>query len=471
MPRRPGPKNPTEPHALTAASVAALPITGRPYTVRDTSLGGFAVDVGGRGTKTFTLDYRVKGDRKARRVTLGRFPDVTPDHAREAARQVKAKATAPDAPVDVQAVNKANAEKRAAAAAVAREARTRTVNALADRFMTHAALRLKPSTLALYRWLLDRHIRPAVGARVAAEVTTAHLTDFHATLAETPTTANQCIRLLSTIFRFAERAGERPKGSNPATDVVRFTESLTERYLQPHELSALLRALDTAERDGLPAAPWRQRPVTAKTMKHAPPPKPEKRNVARGTVLPANPIAVAALRLLVLTGARKAEVLSLRWADVDLSRHVLTLSDTKTGRSVRPISAAAAAVLASVPRIIGSPFVFPGASGTAPVRDVSRLWDAVRHAAGLDVRLHDLRHTAASLMLQRGATLAEVGRAIGHASPRTTQRYAAIADAGAQRAADLLGDAVSAAASAPVASVTPLSARRTGQATRTRARG
>jgi integrase len=183
---------------------------------------------------------------------------------------------------------------------------------------------------------------------------------------------------------------------------------------------------------------------TGATAKHRP-------RVGVETPLPANPVAVAALRFALLTGMRKREVLGLRWAEVDRGAGLLRLDATKTGRSVRPLSAAARGVLDSLPRIVGAPFVFPSPRDPMrPMTNVERLWDAVRHSAGLDgTRLHDLRHTAASTMLQAGATLAEVGRALGHTSSRTTERYAHISDDGAQRAADLLGAAVARAAAAP----------------------
>jgi hypothetical protein len=150
---------------------------------------------------------------------------------------------------------------------------------------------------------------------------------------------------------------------------------------------------------------------------------------------------------------RRNEVLGLRWSEVDRERGLLELGQTKTGRSVRPLSPEALAVLTGCPRVVGSPYVFPSPRDPRrPLAGLARLWDAVRHAAGLagadgaPVRLHDLRHTAASMMLQGGASLAEVGRALGHASSAATARYAFISDAGAQRAAAVLGAAVTAAA-------------------------
>lgn len=447
MPRRPSSAPASGPLSLTAASVAALPVTGRAYTVRDTSLPGFAVDVGGSGKKTFTLDYRVKGDRTKRRMTFGSFPTVKPEQARKAAMVAKGAASLGTDP--------AQARKQQAAARVnerlmvkaALEARTKTVKWIADRFMADAKNRVATSTYKQYEWLLEERILEPIGEIALADVTTATIAKLHSSLHGTPTAANHCVRLLSTIFRYAERLGERPRGSNPATDVPRYKESLKERFLKPEELQALIKALDTAALVGLSAAPERQRKYNAETAKHAPPPKPGKKNIARGQALKANPTAIAAIRLLILTGARKSEILELEWSEVDLSRNLLLLSDSKTGRSTRPLSPDAVAILKALPKVEDAKYVFGSPTNpTEPIADISRIWDAIRHAAKLrEVRLHDLRHTAASMMLQAGATTAEVGRAIGHASSRSTQRYAHINDAGAQRAAGLLANAVKAA--------------------------
>ena len=441
------------PHALTATSVRDLPVTGRPYSVRDTREGGFAVAVGGSGKKSFTVDFRVSGDRTKRRMVLGSFPAVTPEQARKQASLVKVDA-------QLRGVDQAKERKEAAVARrveqlaarearlSAREANAKTFKVCADRFMSDSAQRLRPTTAKLYKWLLEKHIFEAFGSRPIAAISSSDVATFLGGTTRKETVTNQCRRLLSTVFNYAERLGDRPQGTNPTRGVERPRERLKERYLKHDELERLLTALDAAESTGLPAAPWRQREVDEKHKKHAPAPKPGKKNVARGEVLPANPSAVAALRFLLLTGARKSEVLNLKWSEVDLSRRIMMLEETKSGRSNRPLSPKAIAVLESVPCVESSTYVFCGGAVTAsgdpaPLRDISRLWDAVRHAAGLDeVRLHDLRHTAASLMLQGGASLAEVGRAIGHTSSRTTQRYAFISDDGAQRAVRLLDEAV-----------------------------
>ena len=445
---------------LTDASVKRLPIPTLPEGVAKKAMGsavrdyfdrdvtGFHVRCSPSGRKTFALAYSMRDTGTRRRFIIGDYPALTADDARMLARQ---RLNEVASGIDPQAVRD---QKRANAA--------HTVTQLSTAFLAVRAL--KDSTRTLYDQLFRLHILPKLGEMAVVDVTTDDIARMHATLHTHKATADQCVRLLATLFRYAEKTGARPKGTNPATDVDRYGEHLKERYLQPHELAALIRALDTAETTGLPAAPERQRKANPKTAKHAPPPKPGKKNVARGTVLKANPTAVAALRLLLVTGARKSEVLGLQWKDVDKTAKVMILGETKTGRSVRPLSPIALEILESVRRVVGSPYVFTSPTNTRkPLGDPSRLWDAVRLAADLqDIRLHDLRHTAASMMLQAGATLAEVGRAIGHKSARSTQRYAAMNDAGAQRAATLLSTAVTAASATPETPVTPLPVKSVG---------
>ena len=136
---------------------------------------------------------------------------------------------------------------------------------------------------------------------------------------------------------------------------------------------------------------WRRGPPRSRAP--APQKKPQNRPKGADTPKPATPLAVAAIRLLVLTGCREGEILSLRWDAVDLERGFLRLADTKTGKNVRPLGAAAAEVLGRLPRLQGSPFVFPGARRSVHLKDLKRLWYAVRHAAGLEeLRIHALRH-------------------------------------------------------------------------------
>jgi len=402
-------------------------------TYRDTKSPGLLCLVSPSGRKTFALRYRQHGTGKPRKVTLGQFPGLSVEGARRKAERLLGRIHDGADPV---------AERRAGRAAG-------TVAELGEHYLNASAGRLKPSTVRLYRDLLRLHIGPALGALPVGDVQARHVQAMASRMKDTPTAANQALRLCSTLFRFAMRRGDRR--DNPAQFVTRYKEQLIERYLSAAEIAAIGRALDKAAERGLPPAPrYRRAGAEDQHRKHTP--------KAALEPLPANPYAVAALRFLLLTGMRKREALELRWDAVDRERKRIQLGDSKTGRSIRPLTDAALAVLDSVPRIVGSAYCFPSpVDARHPLRDVAKLWYAVLHEAGLKgIRIHDLRHTAASMALQHGASLAEVQRMLGQRSVRAAARYAHIADAGALNAAERAVAGISAALALPVVPAQPL---------------
>ncbi len=209
--------------------------------------------------------------------------------------------------------------------------------------------------------------------------------------------ATKTVGVLSAIFTFAVDRGLRP--DNPAQGVKTFKTQNAERFLSAEELSRLGEALSGAEKEG------------------------------------ANSFAIAAIRLLALTGARKSEILSLRWErDSDGSGHVdfdhscLHLLDSKTGSKRMPLGAPALELLANLPRIEGNLYVFPGNAGGHFV-GIQKVWNQIRRRAGLDdVRIHDLRHSYASTAVASGDSLYLVGKVLGHQQASTTQRYAHLSD-------------------------------------------
>jgi integrase len=171
--------------------------------------------------------------------------------------------------------------------------------------------------------------------------------------------------------------GIRPKNSNPAHEVEPFKEHSRERFLSATEVGRLGEALTKAEKRGiLPAPSLRLGTKRADKAKHRP--------KSADKPIPANPLAVAAIRFLLLTGWREGEALGPKWSDLDLEHGRATLTDTKTGKSQRAIGAPARLLLSNLPRLKDAVYVFPGASAKAPLKDISRLWYAVRHAAQLE---------------------------------------------------------------------------------------
>ena len=374
--------------------VAALKV-GRDTVFWDRELTGFGVRAYPSGGKVYVAQARGPGGPK--RVTVGRHGVVNADEARRRAALIIARVKAGEEPVP-----EAMAAKPANGPAVAD---------LAARYLEeHMAVRCKPKTAETARTVVDRHIVPALGRLPLAAVERAHVTDLHHGLCDTPAMANMVVATLSHMYTLAEGWGMVPEGTNPCRSVAKYPARRRERFLTDAEFDRLGRVLDEAE--------------------------------ARGG---ASPGAVAAIRLLMLTGCRKNEILTLRWEDVDLGTGELRLADTKTGPRAVPISSAAVRLLAGLPRRTGDPWVIPGWRPGTHLRAVDGAWRTVRARAGLaDVRLHDLRHSFASRALALGESLPMIGRLLGHTQVETTARYAHLARDSVREAAARVAESIAA---------------------------
>jgi integrase len=242
-------------------------------------------------------------------------------------------------------------------------------------------------------------------------VTRAHVAKLHRSIgARTPVTANRVVTLISGLYSWAASVGEVPEDLHPAKGVGRYREEGCERYLSLEEF----RRLGVAMRDAEKGLPWTVDEVKP-TAKHAR--KPENRFTQ------VSPFAIAAIKLLLLTGCRLREILNLQWEHVDFDRGMLFLRDSKTGRKPVLLSPHALAVLEGIPRL--GRFVIVGADPDSPRHDLKRPWQALVGHAGLgNVRLHDLRHSFASVGAGAGLGLPIIGRLLGHRSLETTNRYA-----------------------------------------------
>lgn len=401
---------------LTKRAVDALAPRPARYDVYDRDLPGFLVRVAPSGIKTFGVLYRAGTGRGApkRRLSIGRYGTLTVEQARQLAREALGGVAQGDDP----------ARERSAAKDAP------TVSSLGADYLDDVRDRRKPTTAAEYGRLWAKHVAPALGSRRVADVTPADAGKLHRSLRGTPYLANRVLSLLGAFFAYAERQGERAKHTNPAHDIEPYREASRERFLTPAEITRLGEALTTAERTGLPVPPQLQRKGRGMSRKRRAKVTgrkrgPYNRSSEAPRLQPANPFAVAAIRFLLLTGWREREALTLRWANLDLKRSFATLPDTKTGKSIRVLGAPARLLLSDLPRVEGSPFVFPGRSSDGPLVELSRLWYAVRHAAKLEgVRLHDFRHSFASVSASSGGSLLMIGKLLGHKETATTARYA-----------------------------------------------
>lgn len=408
---------------LTKRSVDALrPDRSADLFLWDSELSGFGVRVKPSGVRSFVVSYYAPGlHRTRRRLTLGTYGPLTVDSARKKATALLARVVTGEDPALQQ-----SDERRAA--------RDETVAKLFASYLEEGLGRRKARTLGFYESLGRLYILPALGKLPVAKVTHREVAQLHTNLRDKPVTANRVGRLIRSLFYWLSKRGIA-KGENPARNLDWFPEQSRERFLTVHEMSRLGAALRLAETTGLPPAPKHKKAPGTRRVRNA--------GMFTSNVAPANPVAISALRFLLLTGWREQEALTLRWSDVNFDTGIATLSDTKTGKSVRAIGAPALELLSSQDRLDDSPYVFPGRDPRKPLREMQRVWHAVRHAAQLeDVRLHDLRHSVASFAGGHGYSLFLIGKLLGHKSVRSTERYAHVSDDARRVMADSVSEGI-----------------------------
>lgn len=408
---------------LSKASVTDLAPRPTTYIAYDKELSGFGCRVTPAGVKSWIVEYRPPGGgRRAakRRLTLGSTTTLNSERARAAAKEVLARARLGD---DV-------ASQRAA------QRKALTLTELVVRFMDEEIRPTrKASTAKLYDTYFNRHIRTALGSRIARDIAKSEILKLHRSIgAQSPVTANRVLVFLSGVFSWGAEIGEIPKGyDNSARGITRYEEHPKERFLSSDELARLGDALRVAETAGLP---WTI-DETRKTAKHAPAPE------RRRTVF--SPEVTAAIRLLLFTGCRLREILHLTWDRIDFERGLIFLADSKTGPKPIVLSAPASSVLTGLER--RSTFVIPGRDDGAPRHDLQRPWGAIIAYAKLPgLRIHDLRHSFAATGAGSGLGLLVIGKLLGHRNTETTQRYAHLAldpqKLAAERIAARLADAI-----------------------------
>lgn len=381
---------------LGKRAVDALQPKDKPYIAYDRDLAGFGLRVMPSGVKSWVAEYRPDGGGRGvakKRVTLGKVGALTPDQARRAASELLARVTLGADPAAEKA------DRRDAP----------TVGGLIDAFIAeHVEGKLKPASAISAKAGLER-LRAAHGALKAEALARAQLALLHSSMRTTPYQANRHLAAWRKMYAWAETRGLVPEGFNPARKIQPFREQSRERYLSTDELARLGDALRLCEQEGV------------------------------------DPGAVAAVRLLILTGGRLQEILRAKWSQID-ERGVLWLADSKTGKKPVYLSAAAQAVLAGLPRISGNPYVIAGARAEQPRADLNKPWARVKRVAGLDgVRLHDLRHSFASVGAGASLGLPIIGKLLGHSQAATTQRYAHVGADPLRRAADTIGATIAAA--------------------------
>jgi len=361
---------------LTKRVVDAAGIKDTEHFIWDDELPGFGLRVLASGRKRYVVQYRA--GRRSRRISLGPAAVLTCEQARNRAITIIAATKNGEDPAA-----RRDADRRAI-----------TVKELADRFdKEHIAIRLKPSTAKGYRRMLERVIVPALGRHRVTEVTRADVAKIHHDLRHIRYDANRSLEIISKMFNLAEMWGLRPDGSNPRKHIKKYPEEKRERFLSPAELRRVGDVLREMKAEGIEL-----------------------------------PFSIAAIRLLILTGCRLGEIMTLQWEHVDIPGKALRLPDSKTGAKVVHLGQPAVEVLAKIERVEGNPWVIVGAKPGARLTDLQPFWQRVRARAGLkDVRIHDLRHTFASTAVAAGQGLPMIGKLLGHTQVQTTARYAHLA--------------------------------------------
>lgn len=403
---------------LTKTIIDTAEPQDKDYFLWDSELKGFGIKIAKGGRKSYVCKYRAGNGRTAptRRMTIGAHGSPwTVDQARAQARKLLGRAANGEDPAK---------EKQ-------HEKKQITVSQLCDLYLENGVGTKKASTIATDLGRIERHIKPLLGRKKIRDVTRADVKRFIQDIANGKTaidektgsrgraivkggrgTATRTVGLLGGIFSYAFDCGLIEK--NPVHGVKRFPDRKGQRYLSQQELVALGQALADGEERGL------------------------------------NSQALAILKLLVFTGARKGEIETLRWDAVDFEGGYLRLADSKTGQKAIPLNAGALEILSEIPRLEGSPFVFPAHRSNSHYEGTPKVWRIVRSAAGLeDVRMHDLRHSFASIAVSGGASLPVVGALLGHTNSATTHRYAHLHDDPLRAASEAVGGRIAAILDSP----------------------
>jgi integrase len=361
----------------------------------DAEIRGFGIRCRQSGAKHYILKMRVGG--RQRWITIGRHGSPwTPESARsEALRLLGLKAAGKDPALERD-----------------RQKGVITVAELGARFLRdYVPQHCKPRTAYEYRRSVELFINPALGRHRISDVLRADVAGFHHDLRDRPYQANRALGVFSKMMNVAEEWGLRPDGSNPCRHVKKYREFKRERFLTREELQRLGAVLAEEQTKGNES-----------------------------------PFVIAAIGLLVLTGGRLTEILTLRWEYADLENGVLRLPDSKTGAKLIYLNAGAIHLLRTMPRIQGNPHVIAGDKPGAHLVDLQKPWRRIRAKAGLhDVRIHDLRHSFASVAAGAGMSLPMIGKLLGHTQASTTQRYAHLAADPVRTAANLIGTEINAA--------------------------
>jgi integrase len=268
-------------------------------------------------------------------------------------------------------------------------------------FKEYVNVHLKKQTAKSYLSFWKNHISPNIGNKNVTNVSLSDIEDLHLKLKDTPTTANRILSLLSKFFSWCKKKGFISDHLSLPRNLVRYQERKILRFLSQKQMKEIWDTIVSLENDGR-----------------------------------LNKIPAAALKMLILTGARKNEILSLKWSDLDLDNSRIMLAESKTGFKTIYLSPKAVAILNDMDK--SDAFIFPSKSASGHLFDLQWQWNLVLKEAKLigRWRIHDLRHGFASTAVNNGGSLSFIGFLLGHKRASTTERYAHVAENPAQALLD-----------------------------------
>ncbi|HUZ47333.1 MAG TPA: site-specific integrase [Terriglobia bacterium] len=395
----------------TFATRVKAPVKGN-RIYYDSGLAGFGLRVTEKGAKSFVLNYVIHG--RERRYTIGSLGEYTAETARDKAIELRQQIRDGVDPFAVLEQRKQEAREA--------EARVRTVKQLSDAYLQkYAEPNKRPGTVYDDKSLLNGVILSRLGKVPLGQLTRRDIADLHASLKATPYRANRALALLHHMFTWAmseESGDEWTMEKNPADGVRKYHEEKRDRWLSEEELQRLADALEAYPRQcgNAPGVSDKQRDWLQSEARRA----------------------MDALRLIMVTGCRKGEALTAKWADFDFARGVWTKPAHKTKEKKTEHVALNEQALSLLEHMEHTgEYLFPGRTGEH-LKDVKYPWAYVSKRAKLEgVRIHDLRHSFASHLVSSGVSLTVVGKLLGHTQASTTQRYAHLADSPQRQAANL----------------------------------
>ncbi len=364
---------------LTKAVIDRSPNKPKDYIIWDDVIAGFGCRIY-PSKKTFVYSYRSPINKKSSCIKIGVYGSITVDEARTQAKKFAHS-------VQIEKIDPKELKKDKEVEAQQSVLFEDFWKVFTEKYIKQHH---KPSTIKMASYIIKLHILPFFGKKPIAEIKRKDVFAFKDSMDHIKGSCTKCLRLLSVAFNQAELWEYRPQNSNPCRGVPKTPEKKMENYLTDEQLERLKNVL-----------------------------------IAKEVTALASPYTINAFRLIIYTGCRKGEILSLQWEEVDLIHSCLRLKDSKTGKRVIPLNDIAKGVILNIEKQKNNPYVFCGDKPGTHLVAVQKTWERIRKQAGIPhVRIHDLRHSFASFAITNGGVdLIELKDLLGHKSVTTTERY------------------------------------------------